>query len=179
MVWIVWEIFLWHGTTSWFNPNCNDLFPNPVFWDDDSSRGGAFHCGFFNHFIPLAFDIENTNRRRDYLVLGHCANIAILIYKYFGELPVWMRGYGEKKLRGCFSDKLYIDRKYEHRPLSRRAIRVCTDLAGMIIYLPFYLLRLLDTRYRAMAKREQGRIPFVSGYSAVFKKGTPPGTDPE
>ena len=91
---------------------------------------------------------------------------------FFGVLAKYVH-------HGLWMMREYIDRKYEHRPLSRRAIRVCTDLAGMIIYLPFYLLRLLDTRYRAMAKREQGRIPFVSGYNAVFKKGTPPGTDPE
>jgi len=64
----------------------------------------------------------------------------------------------------------HIDTRFERKPLLRKVLRFFTDLTGMVIYFPFYLLRPLDGVYREMARNVQGRIPFVKGYGGVFRK---------
>lgn len=63
-----------------------------------------------------------------------------------------------------------IDAKYEKKRFVRGLLRGLADIFGMIIYIPFYLLLPLDTKYRKIAKEKQGRIPFVKGYGAVYRK---------
>lgn len=64
----------------------------------------------------------------------------------------------------------HIDAKYDKRPAIRMIIRFFMDIFGMIIYIPPYALRSKDKKYRKMAVEQQGRIPFVKGYGAVFRK---------
>lgn len=63
-----------------------------------------------------------------------------------------------------------IDEKYKKKSLVRNILRGFADGLGMLIYLPFYALIPLDKKYREVAREKQGRIPFVKGYGAVFRK---------
>lgn len=64
----------------------------------------------------------------------------------------------------------HINGRFEKKPYARLPLRFLFDLWGMIVYLPFYLMRSLDGPYRKMAQKQQGRIPFVKGYSVVLRK---------
>jgi len=64
----------------------------------------------------------------------------------------------------------HIDARFEKKPIVRGIFRFFSDLFGMIIYLPFHLFKRFDRRYRKIAQKEQGRIPFVKGYGMIFRK---------